>query len=226
MGGVLNFEEARQDKQAEEEQRASEQKPQPAPPTIPRIRGDNPPLANLQEAQRITAEKTELQRNKRPVTFGICLTLFLFVAAKFTDDLDKKDTIAVSGLLVLCLTIVLFCWNLSREQKLVSPEAYRRAIPLHTFNTEFTLLLADTSTTSTTILFQISGGHAESLNRMTEAILLRFAATMQTPPNAKEIEDHLETSLVQFQDENQIAVLRVQVLTHIHIPKKKRVEDV
>jgi len=63
--------------------------------------------------------------------------------------------------------------------------------------------------------------HVEQLNRITETIMLRFVVTKSEPPKREEIEDLLETCLVQFQDERQIPILRVLVASNIHVTPEK-----
>ena len=102
---------------------------------------------------------------------------------------------------------------------------------LDAYNTEFISLLADHSTLHTAIHFEMpsalakagsqSAYHVEQLNRVAETILMRFVAPMTDPPTRSEIEDHLEINLLQFQNEKQIAVLRLKVATNIHVHPTK-----
>ena len=93
---------------------------------------------------------------------------------------------------------------------------------LHAYPTEFTLLLADNSTVKTTVHFQIPADKQiliEQLNHVTSKELLIFAARKHKRPTATELQNHLHLALVEFQNENDIAVLRVEISANIHFPK-------
>lgn len=101
-------------------------------------------------------------------------------------------------------------------------EELLKPFPLYVYNTEFTLLLADKSTLKTTVHFQIPNHQQvliEQLNRVTEKELLIFTGSKAKPPSVSELENHLHLSLVQFQNENVVAVLRVEICANIHLPK-------
>ena len=186
---------------------------------LPRIRGENPPQ-ELQELQQTVV------RSHLIFAFyiGICI---LVIIPYFTSGFSLWPGIYF-GLAFFGLVLVI--WRSSAKEELHNVDPTTPAfVPLLAFNTEFTAVLADASTISTTVLFQIPtvrSGITDNLNRITEAILLRFARDRGTPPTPREIEDHLETALVQFQNENQIPVLRVQVITNAHTPAIKRRPDV
>ena len=63
----------------------------------------------------------------------------------------------------------------------------------------------------------------EQLNRVTEAKLITHTQEFAEPLSRFEIEDYLSRQLVQFQEENDVRVLRVTVPIAIHVhPDKPR----
>jgi len=63
------------------------------------------------------------------------------------------------------------------------------------------------------------------LNRVTEAKLVVFTQLLTEPPSRLAIQEYLNRELVQFQDDNHVDVLRVQVplAVHVHPDKPKGV---
>lgn len=181
----------------------------------PRIRGLNPPPENIKAAERHTRE---LQ------TVNVSEYFLMAVAALVGITLALAGS--VMGLFIIALPIgFAYLWLNGRRKQLDQlSHITNLPIPLHAYNTEFTLVLADNSTLKTNVHFQIPSTqtqYMEQLNRVTEKQLLIFCATRTTPPGADEINDYLARSLVQFQDENFILVLRAEVSLHIHIPSPK-----
>lgn len=146
------------------------------------------------------------------------------------------------GLLVVAVPIVLFyIWVANKRKQLDQiPLTDDKPIPLHAYNTEFLIPLADYSAVAITVLFQVPSHlaapvHAyptppvpalvEQLNRVTENLLIHLCLRFTTPPSTQQIQDYLETYLVQFQDENHLAVLRLNVplAVHKHPDKPKSV---
>jgi hypothetical protein len=190
--------------------------------SVPRIRGDNPPAASREELLR-------LHQNARVASAVLYIPFALICAGAILGKLIGYDYSTKEAVLLLgCALIFFFGAIKAHEYFTQQAEPSRAMLSLDVYNTEFTSLLADNSLLRTTIHFEMpsvlaratsgqSSYHVEQLNRVTETILLRFAAAKATPPTAQEIENHLETNLVQFQNEKQIAVLRLKVATNIHI---------
>jgi len=129
-------------------------------------------------------------------------------------------------------------FRMIRKEHQEAAAAFAQQILLDAYNTEFTAPLADRSTVAITVHFHIprelnvpvptryapapAVPHlVEQLNRVTEAKLVVFAQQRTEPPGRLEIEDYLNRALVQFQDDNHVDVLRVQVPLAIHIHPDK-----
>jgi hypothetical protein len=181
-----------------------------------RIRGANPPVPS-----RKLVPFHIINRILFGIYAGLTGTMIIgFFAYAWRLSAGTYFRVAILGV------IVLIWYAATKNRSTPEPTSF---IPLHAFNTEFTSVLFDGSTLSTIILFQIpedSQKVIERLNRITEAILMRFVVQKVTPPSPREIEDCLETQLVQFQAENKMAVFRLQVITNVHTPAIKRRPDV
>jgi len=181
---------------------------------LPRIRGDNPPLASLQIAHDLTHENSDF-----PLLIGLCC--FAFAIGIILVFLRWPSLGALCVLIAPYLGYLVYK-NYSNYRDHAAE--FSKIVNLHAYNTEFTSVLADNSLHLTVILFQIPTnfqGIIEQLNRITEGIILRFVAAKSKPVTGIELEEHLRTNLVQFQDENKLSVLRLQVVTHVHAPAKR-----
>ena len=183
--------------------------------TIRRIRGINPPPELVEAAERHTFDRKAVNFIEYMLmVVAALLGILIALAGSFT------------GLVVLAILIgVAYIWINSQRKKLDQLQAATNLpITLHVYNREFTAPLADNSVVKSNIFFSLplSMAHKDAqLDTVTEKEFLIFCATKPSPPSAKEIEDHLCTRLVSFQDENQIPVLRVEVSLHLHIPAPK-----
>jgi hypothetical protein len=201
--------------------------PQPAPT----IRSDNPPLANLTEYNRITTEDPQRQDVQLILTaIALCFTFALILVA-YAIHRDDLGTIAV--FMVVVMIIIGAVKLLSKPDDEL--EKLRAPIPLFSYNVEFTAPLLDNSTIRITVYFQIPrelGGSTqdpkyavsasmEELNRLTENILIRFCKPLDKPPPEAALQDHLSHELVRFQDENKVAVLRIDVPLVIVVPPER-----
>lgn len=200
----------------------------------PRIRGNNPPPVNVDNHKRLKDEIV-LYRGFAIVIFVagvIVASLLKFIS--FTSDswlpiLLLVTAIGISGLLVYV-----------SDKQVSDLEKIPLIYALDAYNTEFTSPLADRSTLRITLHFQIprhlniilpspygqqneSPHFVEQLNRITEAKLVRYTQRFTDPPSHLEIEDYLSRELAQFQDENNVPVLRLSVPIAIHVtPDKPR----
>jgi hypothetical protein len=205
---------------------------------VPRIRGENPVRANVEEARRIQDELSRLSSIETAlwITTGIFVLGFLFIP----DSVSVLSIIAIMGIAALVYFVFL-----DRERKELTAElqAVPQLVPLDAYNTEFVSPLADRSTVRITVHFQIpralSGSavptpygppplpshFVEQLNRVTEAKLITYTQSFEDPPSRLELEDFLNRELVQFQNENSVPVLRasVPIAIHIHPDKPKGV---
>lgn len=184
----------------------------------PRIRGDNPPVSNLHLAESHNRKITESKESmigclaacvvlavgvKLLNSAYLGLELFLFAATAVLAYLHYSSKISVSRNAISALT---------------SP------IHLHTYNREFTAPLADNSTVTTNIFFTLPAAQesmSDQLDRVTEKEFLIFVAPQLTPPTAREIQDHLQKSLLRFQDEYQVLLIRLEVSLNVHKPALK-----
>ncbi len=181
----------------------------------PRIRGINPPPEIVEEAR---------SRNFDYQIINWTEYLLMVVAGLFGIVIAVAGSF--SGLVILAIPIGgVYIWINNKRQQLDQRQPVSQLpIPLHVYNREFTAPLADNSVVRTNIFFTLPVSLARldaQLDTVTEKEFLIFVATKTTPPSAQEIENHLCSRLVTFQDENQIPVLRVEVSLHIHIPSQK-----
>jgi hypothetical protein len=209
--------------------------------TTPRIRGSNPPGVLASDAN----DSIEVIRRTRRWCFGslaiavlVCITcIFGFLGDVFTS----KILAVLIGVPAAGFSLYLHHNHNTRVEHFLADPIHRllefqngayipKLFVLDAFNTEFTAPLADRSTLRITVHFQIppsSPQFVEQLNRVTEAKLIPYIQPFVDPPNRLQIQDFLNEALVRFQDENQVAVLRVEVPIAIHIrPDKPRIVNV
>ena len=183
--------------------------------TRPRIRGINPPPEKLEEAERWKSEHQNVNASE-----------YLLMVFAAVIGIIVAFTGSFLGLVLVAIPIgFAYLWISGKRKQFeqLSPVT-NLPIPLHVYNREFTAPLADNSVVRTNIFFTLPVSLARldaQLDTVTEKEFLIFVATKTTPPSAQEIENHLCSRLVTFQDENQIPVLRVEVSLHIHIPSQK-----
>ncbi len=192
---------------------------------VPRIKGENPPISYLHKAALIAMEKYFATFALYPLGGATFLTGY----AAFTETTYSEVIRASLFLLAILLGIAVISLNNQIEAKKKDVERHRALIPLDAYNTEFVCLLANRSTIRITVHFQIpqelnastsaspygsapaTSHFVEQLNRVTEASLISFCRTFTSPPSESRVEDHLQRDLVRFQNENNVAVLRVNV---------------
>jgi hypothetical protein len=68
---------------------------------------------------------------------------------------------------------------------------------------------------------EIPSDLVQNLNRVTEAKLVIYSQALTELPSRRDIEEHLNYELAQFQDENQISVMRIAVPIAIHVHPDK-----
>jgi hypothetical protein len=198
---------------------------QPPKPNLvlPKVKGANPPVAYQLKYDQVRTKNQTLRFVFRASITALVLSGLIAIAVAL---LFNNYYLALIVLLLMVAAIALGRAHDRAEAELkITP----LLVPLHSFNTDFTAPLADDTTLQVTVHFQIpsSVGDTEQLNRITENILVPFCLPLSKPPVASQIEEHLQTRLVQFQDENNIPVLRVNVPIVFHVrPEKKKVVDV
>lgn len=196
----------------------------------PRIKGANPPIANLHVAATLWGEVGDFRTYFVFALIGCVFGLLFLIAGQVFLGL-----LAIGGCGWAAQHFVQE-WQKKTDQRAV----YTKPIPLDAYNTEFTCPLADRSMLRATVHFQIprelnysapatytapaaSSHFVEQLNRVTEAKLITYTQDFAEPPSRLEIEKYLNHQLVQFQDENDVRVLRVSVPIVIHVhPDKPR----
>jgi len=202
--------------------------PDPEPSSERRIRDQNPPPWKVERAQ-------DLQQK-----------------ISVTMNLEKACVVILGGIVFLCLltgqyfvAIIVIALGLAvypafrmiRREHQQAAAVFNEQVLLDAYNTEFTAPLADRSMVCITVHFHIprelntpinpqAAPHlVEQLNRVTEAKLVVFTQLLTEPPSRLVIQEYLNRELVQFQDDNHVDVLRVQVplAVHIHPDKPKGV---
>jgi hypothetical protein len=203
--------------------------PDPEPDFEPKIRDQNPPPWKIERAQDL--------RQKISVTM----------------NLEKACVVILGGIFFLCLlsgqyflAIIVIgigltiypAFRMIRREHQQAAAVFSEQVLLDAYNTEFTAPLADRSMVCITVHFHIPREHnipinsqgtaphlVEQLNRVTEAKLVVFTQLLTEPPSRLVIQDYLNRELVQFQDDNHVDVLRVQVplAVHVHPDKPKGV---
>jgi hypothetical protein len=213
---------------------------------LPKIRGDNPPSVDI---EYVRSTMSLIKWCKYAVCAFVAfpfLTATLYsldIAPKWLTALAAASAIFGSWGLIefhnkqsASLTRIVNFSNLL----LSDGEYFPRLFELDAYLIEFTAPLADRSTLLISVHFQIpreldtslplSYGTpppfpnlVKQLNRVIEVKLITYVQQFTEPPSRLAIEDHLNHELVRFQDENKIAVLRVEVPIAIHVdPEKPR----
>jgi len=203
--------------------------PDPEPNYKRKIRDQNPPPWKVERAQ-------DLQQK-----------------ISVTKNLEKASVVILGALVFLCLLsgqyffAIIFialgltvypAFKLIRREHQQAAAVFSEQVLLDAYNTEFTAPLADRSMVCITVHFHIPREHnipvnspgaaphlVEQLNRVTEAKLVVFTQLLTEPPSRLAIQEYLNRELVQFQDDNHVDVLRVQVplAVHVHPDKPKGV---
>lgn len=203
---------------------ASKQVPRPS---TSKIRGENPP-ANMVAAYELEKEQHEERKSIAQefytfLVFPVCL-LACFIIWKYPVI---PDNIRWPGVAIGCIL-----WWVAFKLRLKPEPIPPKVIQLNAYHTEFTSVVGDNSTVKTTIQFQMPSAlldysnEVEQLNRITETLLLRYVASRKEPPLAQEIETYLEQELVQFQNERNIAIIRLSIAANVHLAVPKRRIDV
>ena len=124
-------------------------------------------------------------------------------------------------LVILLAAAVWYAFNFKRKDLIKKAEIVNQPIILHSFPTEFSFVLRDNSTITVTVYFSLPSTQQlfiEQLNHETSKILLRYGAHFTDPPSTTAVDDHLQTALARFQNENAIPVLRAELTSYIHTP--------
>ena len=180
---------------------------------IPRIRGTNPPRKSVREADSL----------REKANFGLPfmiggLVLIAVVLLRYYDDMNEY--LRWGMLLVITIAIVIAFREIDTMKK--EAEALRKPLNLFAYTREFEVTRADAETLKVTVHFELPANYQPTtqdsptspvrhLEVTTRTVLQKFAWNGTTANPAPEVEDHLRKALVQFQDEKEIAVLRVQV---------------
>jgi Ca2+/Na+ antiporter len=208
--------------------------------TPPRLHGENPPQSMIDQAQKVTARVRESDTIAN-LSFGIGLMLILaMVVIHFATPTSIEPMYGI--LLVAAAAIVIYyAYRDKREALQKEVAALPTQVPLDAFNTEFTSPLADHATLRITVHFQIPSNLAqtasssyqmvpsnlvENLNRITEAKLIIYTQPFTEPPSREDLEEFLNRALVQFQDENNISVMRVNVPIAIRVQAPEKPKSV
>lgn len=200
----------------------------------PKIRGDNPPLSYAFRAADLDfrASAASLAINILVPFLAIYLAYFAYTDTAYNDISHAVLFIMSAGLLIAIIPG-------QKEIEALRKDAafHRELVPVDAYNTDFACPLADHSTVRITVHFQIprelntgrdtsSPSHfVEQLNRVTEVKLVTHTQQFSVPPPKEQVEHYLQTELVQFQNENSVSILRVNVplIIHVHPDKPKGV---
>jgi hypothetical protein len=183
-----------------------------------RIKGENPPRSTI-ERQLLIRQKKVTYVNYLCIFGGVML--FLMVVCVLSDS---PAGFVLFGILA-ALGFRFFFYPQGKEL-FEEADRLKQKLFLDAYNTEFIAPLADRSTLRITVHFQIprdmNAPHfTEQLNRVTEAKLIMYTQRFATPPSRLDIQDCLNRELVQFQDENNVSVFRVDVPITIHVHPDK-----
>jgi hypothetical protein len=200
---------------------------------VVRIRGENPIQANVEQARRVAEELSRLSN----LETALWITAGIFVIGVWVipDQPSVSSTILIG---IIAAGIYYGLLDRQRKECTKEFESIQQLVPLDAYNTEFTSPLADRSTVRITVHFQVPRNlssvapspygppslpshFVEQLNRVTEAKLITYTQSFTDPPSRLTIEDFLNRELVQFQNENNVLVLRVSVPIAIHIHPDK-----
>ena len=213
---------------------------------LPKIRDDNPPSVDI---EYIRSTMHLMKWCKYAVSAFVALP-FLTATLYFLDIAPKGLTaLAAASAIFGSWGLIEFhnkqSASLTRSVNfsnlvLSDGEYFPRLFELDAYLIEFTAPLADRSTLLISVHFQIPReldtsiplsygtpppfSHlVKQLNRVIEVKLITYVQQFTEPPSRLAIEDHLKHELVRFQDENKVAVLRVEVPIAIHVdPEKPR----
>lgn len=183
----------------------------------PTIRGENPPLPHVTLANNHDSQCRILL----PVQVVLAILVIILGSVFY---LFTVPGLYYFFLAVLYGLLSFLLWE-SYSRNWDQAHQLHELIPLYAYNTEFTTVLADNSILKTAIHFQIPNDRQsiiEQLNRVTEKEMLLFVGPRNIPPSGSEVQNQLHIALVQFQHENQIQILRVEVPMNVHIPLKQQ----
>lgn len=192
-----------------------------------KIRGENPPQIRIEELKTYDTRYQSFQTlfYGGAIIIGVAELLAALAGAYW--------------LVIIFIIIAVVAWSAyfkDADQKIKAEGAQlRKPIFLDAYNTDFTCPLADRSVIRLTVHFQIprelnmpsaygdpqSSHFVEQLNRVTEAKLVMYAERFTDPPSKTEIREHLHLELAQFQNENNVPVLRVDIPIAIHVHPEK-----
>ena len=201
------------------------------PNTTRRIKSENPPQIRNEQIDSHNASWSMLQT----LFYGcLALAVILILASAFTGN--------ITVLFIVLIGAGFGIKYLVQQEKLLDAQHQKLSEPifLDAYNTDFVCPLADRSTIRATVHFQIprelnnppygnstSPSHfVEQLNRVTEAKLIPYTHQFTEPPTRHQLEGYLQVELAQFQDENHVSVLRVNVPLVIHVHPDKPPKEV
>jgi hypothetical protein len=184
--------------------------PEATPSSAPQIRGEMPPPSKVAEIQNFKEECRRFDTYEYVLigtlaTLGLVLafwsasaTFLIFIAAGFIwQQFNKKRK------------------DLEQKEIIVN-----EPIILDPHDIEFTTPLSDNTLLCTTVHFLTPRKfeHNNQLFLITENLLVNFSQQFKDPPTKEAIEDYLRTKLVQFQDETNLPVLRLNIPISLRIP--------
>lgn len=191
---------------------------------IVRIRGANPPIVPI-------SELSELQRKLTTITvFSAVPVAFIVLGVTHTP---YSSPFWLLGAPAFAIFLFILYRSVSRElterAKVLNVDVkdgglHPQIVPLLVYDAEFTCPLANRSTIVITVHFQVPYSLdpfvRDIMSRVVKAKLIMFTQQLANMPERDTVKDFLETDLVQFQDENKISVLRVDVPLIIPVEKK------
>jgi hypothetical protein len=208
-------------------------------PDVPRIKGDNPPLWKKEQANQLQGKIRDANSLD---TIYLCGGLAIISAAVLFHWFAPWSP-GPMFIIFLTAAAAVGIYSFINDTRLTLTkeiELLSKTFPLDAQHFEFTAPLSDRSTIRITVRFElpseltattsynsqtIQSALVENLNRITESKLVIYTQTFEKPPSRLELQDFLNHELVQFQDENNISIMRVivPIAIHVHPDKPKGV---
>ena len=195
----------------------------------PRLKGENPP----QWAKERSNQFDQQLRNANELDTTYFVAGLVIILAGVLFHFAERESAAPTWVIILTVVAVIAATHTTKSKRdLIQQEmtALSQQLTLNAYNTEFTAPLADRSTLRITVHFQLPSvlavpAFVEQLNRVTDVKLVVYAQESSAPPSRLQIEEYLNRELAQFQEENNIPVMRVNVpiAIHVHPDKPKAV---
>jgi hypothetical protein len=217
------------------------QKQKPVPPPN-KIRGDNPPPTDEEQRSIFIKELDQLNNHVQlKIALGSVPILLLFVTSGFWFIVLLITVITVFGNIAsesgkyTTKRADIIARARLKDLEFRDGDFHQTMVEMDAIQIDFKPPLADRSRLIVTIQFMLPRRLNDvplnpytydllpgdprivtQLNRVTEAKLMTYVQNFTEPPPLSSIEDHLNTVLVQFQNENKIPVLRVNVILVVH----------